>query len=77
MYSVIELEVLFENLARMFTEPLLLDLETLKAMVIEVLDTTISFDVGRLELSSGKAELKFQSSSLVTPLLCPCPLAAG
>ena len=67
--------MLFENLASMLTESVLLGLETLKAIVIDVFDTTTSFDMGRLKLSSGKAELKFQSSSLMTLSLCPCPLA--
>lgn len=40
--------------------------------VTDVFETVISFDVGRVELSAGNAEAKFQSSSVPAeaPLLC-------
>lgn len=73
VYSVIREGVLFEYDADM-------DIEAsgwserlaLNTMVTADLETVISFVVGREELSAGKAEAKFQSSSALAeaPLLC-------
>lgn len=44
-------------------------LDAWKTILIEVFETVISFDWGRDEPSSGRAEAKVQSSSVVVPLL--------
>ena len=62
--------MLLENEARIETmESLLSGLDAWKTILIEVFETTISFDWGREEPSSGRAEAKVQSSSVVVPLL--------
>lgn len=54
----------------MFTiESLSVGLDILNAIVTDDLATVKSLKVGRLELSSGRAEAKSQSSSVVAPLL--------
>ena len=70
VYSVIRLGVLLENEARIDTsESLLPGLDTWKAILTDVFETIRSFEGGREVLSSGKAEVKFQSSSTDAPLL--------
>ena len=70
VYSVTGLGVLLEKEARIeIMESSLSGLDTWKTILIEVFETIISFDWGREELSSGRAEAKVQSSSVVVPLL--------
>ena len=45
-------------------------LVALNMMLTEPLCTATSLEVGRLALSSGRAELKFHSSSAEEPLVC-------
>lgn len=52
------------------TESLSAGLDTAKEMVTAVLETRRRLMVGREVVSSGSAELKFQSSSVEVPLAC-------
>ena len=62
--------MLLEKEARIeIMESSLSGLDTWKTILIEVFETIISFDWGREEPSSGRAEAKVQSSSVVVPLL--------
>ena len=62
--------MLLEKEARIeIMESSLSGLDAWKIILIEVFDTIISFDWGRAEPSSGRAEAKVQSSSVVVPLL--------
>ena len=70
VYSVTRLGVLFEKEARIETmESLSSGLNAWKVILTEVFETTISLDCGKEEPSSGRAEAKVQSSSVVVPLL--------
>lgn len=71
VYSVTRLVVRFEKEARMWiTESLFAGRLARKTMFTGPLCTVKSFEVGRLVFSSGKAELKFHSSSADAPLVC-------
>ena len=62
--------MLLEKEARIeIMESSLSGLDAWKTILIAVFETTISFDWGRVEPSSGRAEAKVQSSSVVVPLL--------
>ena len=62
--------MLLEKEARIeIMESSLSGLDTWKTILIEVFETIILFDWGREEPSSGRAEAKVQSSSVVVPLL--------
>lgn len=66
---MIRLGVLLEKEARIDTsESLMPDLDTWKAILIDVFETIRSLAGGREVVSSGKAEEKFQSSSADAPL---------
>lgn len=70
-YSVIGLSVLLENCASILIMELWLSgLEIAKEMLTPVFDTSKSLVLGNLALSSGRAEVKSQSSSVDAPLLC-------
>lgn len=69
MYSVIGFAVLLENLATTsMIASSVFCLETSKTISTSLDDTTRLVALGRL--SSGRAELKFQSSSADTPFVC-------
>lgn len=51
------------------TDSLLLGLDSLNKIATVLFETDRFLEDGRLALSSGNAELKFQSSSAVEPLL--------
>ena len=62
--------MLLEKEARIeIMESSLSGLDTWKTILIEVFETIILFVRGREEPSSGRAEAKVQSSSVVVPLL--------
>ena len=70
VYSVIGLFVLLEKEALMETTlSVLAVLDALKTILTDVFETINSLRDGRLEGSSGRAEVKFQSSSADAPLL--------
>lgn len=71
VYSLTGLGVVFENLARtVSTESRSFGLDTVKEILTAVFETIRFFVLGNEEPSSGKAELKFQSSSEDSPLVC-------
>lgn len=73
VYSVIREGVLFEYDAEInIGDSGVSDRLALNKMETSVLETVISFEAGREELSAGRAEAKFQSSSVPVeaPLIC-------
>lgn len=69
-YSVIRSLVLLEMCTRIaISESLFLGRDSWKEIAIAVFDTTRWFELGRIEFSSGSAEVKSQSSSIDGPLL--------
>lgn len=73
VYSVMRADVLFEYDAEIEIEASdLSERIALKKMVTAVFETVNSLKLGREELSAGRAEVKFQSSSVAfeAPLLC-------
>ena len=65
--------VLFEYAAEIDIEvSALSERRALNTIVTAVFETVTSFEVGKAELSAGRADAKFQSSSVASeaPLLC-------
>ena len=78
VYSVTSFGVLFEKVAAIWImDSLVGGLDTLKEMVTWRPWMTKSLAIGRLLPSSGRAELKFHSSSADAPFVCGCGRVLG